>query len=124
VEHATREHPEFSTTSVVERGGKLFILTMFTNPQIDASGAAHVTLDIDVKQPDGSSSTHSEDAVCFKGEFHGPPHNVYLCEPVIGFVGEASDPLGTWLVQITLTDENRKVSMPLTTHFELRSDAI
>jgi hypothetical protein len=117
------EGAEFSHTSAVARGGKLFILTMFTNPRVDDSGAAHLTLDIDVKRPDGSSSTHAEDAVCFQGTFSGPPHNVYLCGPVIGFVGEPSDPAGTWSVQITLTDMNRKVSMPLATRFELLRDA-
>ena len=114
--------PQFSHTSKVERGGKLFILTMFTNPQIDDAGAAHITIDIDIKRPDGSSSMHTADAVCFQGEL-GPPYNVYLCGPVVGFIGEESDPAGTWSVQITLTDELRKVSMPLVTRFELRSDA-
>lgn len=112
--------PQFSHASVVEKGGKLFVLTTYTNPGVDDSGKAHVTLDIDVKRPDGSSSMHTEDAVCFEGEFSGPPHNVYLCGPVVGFVGEQSDPAGIWSVQITLTDEIRKVSMPLSTHFELR----
>lgn len=117
------EGAEFSHTSEVKRGGKLFILTMFTNPQVDGAGAAHVTMNIDIKRPDGSSSMHTEGAVCAQGEFSGPPHNVYLCGPVIGFVGEPSDPAGTWSVQITLTDMNRKISMPLATHFELRQDA-
>lgn len=112
--------PQFSSASFVERGGKLFILTMFTNPQVDDSGAADVALDIDVKRPDGSSAMHTEGAVCFQGELLGPPHNVYLCGPVVGFVGEPSDPAGTWSVQITLTDKIRKVRIPLATHFELR----
>jgi hypothetical protein len=81
-----------------------------------------VVLDIDVKRPDGSSSSHAEDAVCFQGELLGPPHNVYLCGPVVGFVGEPSDPAGTWSVQITLTDKIRKVRIPLATHFELLRD--
>lgn len=114
--------PQFSSASVVERGGKLFILTMFTNPQLDDSGAAHVILDIDVKRPDGSSSTHVEGAICFQGEFLGPPHSVYLCGPVVGFVGEPSDPAGTWSVQITLTDKIRRVNVPLATRFELLGD--
>jgi hypothetical protein len=111
--------PHFSGGSAVERGGKLFILTIYTNPKLDNSGMANVTIDIDVERPDGSTSTHAEGAVCFQGEFRGPPHNVHLCGPVIGFIGEPSDPAGTWSVQITLTDNIRKVSMPLATSFEL-----
>lgn len=114
--------PQFSHASTVEMGGRLFILTIFTNPQVDDAGAAHVTIDIDIKRPDGSSSMHTADALCFQGE-PGPLHNLYLCGPVVGFLREPSDPAGTWSVQIGLTDEIRKVSMSLATHFELRSDA-
>lgn len=111
--------PEFSGKSTVETGGKLFILTMFTNPQLDDAGAADVVLDLEVKRPDGSTSTQAKDALCFQGEFRGPPHNVYLCAAVVGFVGEPSDPRGTWSVQITIADRNRNVRIPLSTEFIL-----
>ncbi len=111
--------PQFSSASTVEVGGELFILTMFTNPKVDRSGAADVVLDLEVKRPDGSMSTDAESAICFQGELRSPPHNVYLCATVVGFAGEPSDPRGTWSVQITITDRIRKVSIPLSTEFEL-----
>jgi hypothetical protein len=111
--------PQFSGSSTVEIGGKLFILTMFTNPAVDDSGAADVVLDLEVKRPDGSTSTHAESALCFEGEFRGPPHNVSLCATVVGFVGEPTDPAGVWPVQVTVTDRIRNVSVPLSTKFEL-----
>lgn len=114
--------PEFSHTSAVERGGELFILTMFTNPQPDDSGVADVMMDIDVRRPDGSASTHAEGATCFKSVLGGSPQNIRLCGPVVGFVGEPSDPTGTWSVQITLRDNVRKVAIPLSTTFELIDD--
>ena len=114
--------PHFSGGSTVKKGGELFILTIFTNPQLDASGTANVTLDIDVRRPDGSTSTHAEGAVCFQGKLRGPSHNVYLCGPVVGFVGEESDPVGSWSVRINLKDNIRKVEIPLSTTFTLVND--
>jgi hypothetical protein len=114
--------PHFSVAETVNKGGELFILTIFTNPQLDASGAANVTLDIDVRRPDGSTSTRSEGAVCFQGTLRGPAHNMYLCGPVVGFVGEQSDPVGSWSVRINLTDNIRKAEIPLSATFTLVND--
>jgi hypothetical protein len=95
---------------------------MFTNPQLDDSGTANVTIDIDVQRPDGSSSTHAEGIICFQDKLPGSPQNIYLCGPVVSFVGEPADPAGIWSVRITLTDNFRKVSIPLATTFELTND--
>lgn len=114
--------PHFSGASTVEKGGELFILTIFTNPQLDASGAANVTLDIDVKRPDGSTSSHAEGAECFQGKLRGPLLNVYLCAQVVEFIGEPSDPVGDWAVRIKLIDNIRKVEIPLSTTFTLVND--
>jgi hypothetical protein len=40
--------------------------------------------------------------------------------PVIDFVGDPDDPLGTWTVRISLKDNIRKVTLRLKTSFELR----
>jgi hypothetical protein len=111
--------PQFNGSSIVKTGGELFILTMFTNPQLDEKGKANVTVDIDLKRPNGSASTHAEGAVCFQGTLGESPLNVFRCGPVIGFVAESSDPVGTWSVRITLTDTARKVSIPLAATFAL-----
>ena len=114
--------PYFSSGSTVKKGGQLFVLTMFANPQLDASGTASISMDIDVTRPDGSSSSHAEGAVCSKGKVQGPLTSLYLCGQVIEFVGEVTDPVGTWTVRITLKDDVRKVSIPLSATFKLVSD--
>lgn len=114
--------PYFSGGSAVKKGGELFILTMFSNPQLDASGAASVSMDIDVTRPDGSSSSQAENAVCAQGKVAGPLLHLYLCGQVIEFVAEPADPVGTWSVRIVLKDDVRKVSMTLATKFELVAD--
>lgn len=115
--------PYVASGATVRKGGELFILTMFANPQLDASGAASVSMDIDVNRPDGSSSSHAEAAVCVRGTLEGPPSSLYLCRQVVEFVGERADPVGTWSVRITLKDDVRKVRVPLSATFELMADA-
>jgi hypothetical protein len=92
---------------------------MFGNPQLDASGTASVSMDVDVIRPDGASSSHAENAVCARGKVAGPAQSLYLCGQVVGFIGEPADPLGTWSVRIVLKDDLRKVSLPLSTDFVL-----
>src|SRR5215213_8694223 len=116
--------PHFLRASSVKRGGELYILTMFTNPKQDEHRAANVTVDIDVRRPDGSSATHSEGAKCYKGKLLGPPDHVFICAPMVNFVGEDSDPAGTWSVRITVTDEIRNVSIPLATSFVLLDEKV
>jgi hypothetical protein len=112
--------PYSASGSTVKKGGQLFVLTMFANPQLDASGAARVSMDIDVLKPDGSSSSHAENAVCNQGKVQ--VQGMYLCRQVVEFVGEVTDPVGTWTVRITLKDDVRKISIPLSATFKLVSD--
>lgn len=104
-----------SSGSTVKKGGELYVLTMFSNPQLDASGAASVSMDIDVIRPDGESSSHAENAVCVQGKVD--PRSLHLCKQVVEFVDERTDPAGKWSVRIMLKDNVRKVSIPLSMEF-------
>ncbi len=112
--------PSFKEARTVGMGKQIFALTFFTNPQLNAAGDADITCDIDLLRPDGTSSFHRTDTVCFKGNLKGKPDYLYLSAPVIGFVGEKGDPLGEWRVNITLKDNLRRVSLPLKTSFVLQ----
>jgi hypothetical protein len=111
--------PRFTEAKTVARGKTICILTFFANPKLTEGGAADVTCDIDVVRPDGTSSVHQVDAVCFRGALRGPPTNVYLSAPILNFVGESNDPAGKWSVRVTLKDNVRHVSLPLKTSFTL-----
>lgn len=111
--------PQFNEAKTVGRGKEIFVLFFFVNPQVNNSGAADVTCDIEVVRPDGGSAVHNVNAVCFKGELKGP-QNVHLGAPVIGLRGDAKDPAGKWLVHVTLKDNIRHVSLPLKTSFVLQ----
>jgi hypothetical protein len=93
--------PHFTEAKGVLRGNRAFVLTFFANPELNGAGNANVTCDIDVVRPDGTSSIHQIDAVCFKGALKGDSHNTYLSAPIIAFVGDPGDPAGEWLVHVT-----------------------
>lgn len=112
--------PHFNETTSVERGQQVFVLIFFANPKTGMDGRADLTCDLDVVRPDGSTSAHHENTVCFQGELKGGPYNVYLADPVIGFTGDPGDAAGTWTVRITLTDNVGKTVLPLKTSFVLR----
>lgn len=112
--------PYVASGSTVKKGGGLFVLTMFSNPQLDASGAASVSMDIDVIRPDGASSSHAENAVCVQGKVD--VRSLYRCLQVIEFTNEPTDPVGKWSVRILLKDDVRKVSIPLSMEFVVVDD--
>ena len=111
--------PRFTEAKTLTRGETIFILIFFANPKLSESGDADVTCDIDVMKPDGTSSVHQVDAVCFRGALKGPPTNVYLSAPILNFVGEANDPAGKWSVRVTVKDNIRHISLPLKATFSL-----
>ncbi|HJY40471.1 MAG TPA: hypothetical protein VJ303_04515 [Steroidobacteraceae bacterium] len=112
--------PYISSGSTVKKGGELYVITMFSNPQLDASGAASITMDIDVIRPDGKSSSHAENAVCVQGKVD--PRSLHLCKQVVEYVDEPTDPAGKWSVRIVLKDDVRKVSIPLSMEFVVVDD--
>jgi hypothetical protein len=109
----------YQSGQTIHRGSDLYVVTMFSNPQLDADGAVSVVADIDVMRPDGKASSHAENAVCTRGKLTGPASNFYICGQVVEFTGEPQDPLGTWSVEIVVKDEVRKVGIPLSTDFVL-----
>jgi len=111
--------PRFTEAKSVSRGNRVFVLTFFANPKLNSAGEANVTCDIDVTRPDGTTSTHQTDVVCFRGVLKTDPHYTYLAAPVIGFIGDPGDPAGVWVVQVTLKDNIRHVAVPLKTSFAL-----
>jgi hypothetical protein len=111
--------PSFTEATAVERGGRLFVLLLFSNPALTKSGRAVVKCDIEVERPDNTISTLLHDAVCFEGPLSGPAHNLYLSAPVIGFVGEQDDPAGEWTVRVEMKDKVRGATVPLETSFTL-----
>jgi hypothetical protein len=117
----TPEHetPSFSEARTVRKGETVFTLIFIVNPKVGGNGDVDVRCDLRVTRPDGTLSIDERNVECLKGAMQGSPYSLRLAAPVLGFVGEAADPVGTWNVDVTLRDVPRGVSMDLRTSFEL-----
>lgn len=119
-EHVT---PSFNEADKVRKGEKVSTLIFVVNPKVGDDGKVNVRCDLKVTRPNGTISIDHKDVECLAGELQGSPHNMRLSAPVLGFVGEPADPVGTWTVDVTLRDLPRAVSMDLHTSFELLAEA-
>lgn len=110
--------PTFTTAEKLKIGEQGTILIFFANPEPDSNGSIDVTCDIKIVRPDGST-TENAGLNGFKGRLNGSPENTYLTESIIRFVGEQSDPLGEWVIDISVRDNIRQVAVPLRLQFSL-----
>ena len=120
----TPEHetPAFTEATTVRRGETVYTLIFLVNPKVGAAAEVDVRCDLKVTRPDGTLSIDEKNVVCMKGPLMGSPFNMRLAEPVLGFVGEDTDPIGTWQVDVTLRDVPREVTLSLHRTFELLAD--
>jgi len=111
--------PYFSEAKTVEYGQNLTILTFYINPLVDKSGNVNIICGIKITRPDNTVSIDNQNIKCINGKFPGNPRSVYLSPIVIKYSGEAGDPPGKWKVEVSLTDKNRNVNIPLKSQFTL-----
>lgn len=114
--------PNFNKAGVVSYGTKVFILIFFSNPAQDDQQISNVRCDLKIINSAGSAILSRQDMACFSGRVAGSLNNRYLSVPVISFVGDPADPVGTWVIEVNLRDAVRKVELPLRTTFELITD--
>jgi hypothetical protein len=111
--------PKFNKAEVVSYGTKVFFLIFFSNPAQDEQQISNVRCNLKIIDPEGTAILSRQDMACFSGRVAGSPHNRYLSAPVISFVGDPADPVGTWVIEVNLRDVVRQIELPLRTTFEL-----
>jgi len=112
--------PHYNKADVVPYGKKVFTMIFFSNPLLNGEGTANVKCGLKISEPSGKVSFEQQDMVCYAGKLAGNLHHLYLGGPVVAFSGDPGDPSGTWSVDVTLSDENRHVTLPLHSTFELK----
>ncbi len=110
--------PKFTEVNEIRTGAKATILIFFSNPLVAKNSEVDVTCDIKILRPNGRNREYAG-LKAMKGKLPGKATYTYLAEPVIAFVSEEQDPLGVWKVEVTIHDQNRRVSVPLRTQFTL-----
>lgn len=114
-----RDVPGLETARYVDYGDRLTILACYTNPATDADGRIHVRCDVRVTRPDGTVASRAADRRCASPAGEGDLQALRLSWLVVEYVGERSDATGQWLVEVTIIDAVRGVSIPLRADFVL-----
>lgn len=113
--------PSFNKAGVVAYGKKVFVLTLFANPKLDAKGQANLRCDFKITNPAGKVQLSRANLVCHAGPLVANKYGVYLSEPVIAFSGDPGDTPGVWVVEVKLRDMSRSAELTLRSSFELRA---
>ena len=107
---------EFHSVDRVERGSSFVAIVAFANPSLDAERNPTLTLDMRIIKPDGGvkGGMQGEDA------WNGPPlpgdfrNRLELTTKYIMYRVEDDDPLGSYRVEATLTDDPSNTSLSMT----------
>ena len=118
-ETSSESVPYFNEAKSVKVGEKIVILSFFTNPKLNEKKEAHVLCSIKVTRPDNTESTNYKNITCIKGKPQTPPNYIFLSPAIINYSGETTDPLGTWVVEVSINDVFRKTVLNLKTSFKL-----
>lgn len=118
-ETPTENTPYFSEANEVKYGEELTILPFFINPKVDSAGEINIYCHIKITKPTGKVSIDQDNIPCANGKLHGDPGNIRLTTTVVKYIGEDKDPPGTWVVEFTISNNNRNISIPLKTEFTL-----
>lgn len=113
--------PVFSVVEKLKTGESAAILIFFTNPKQDASGFIDVTYDIKFTRPN-RQITEEPGLKGFAGKLSGAVTNTFLTTTVLTFTAVSADPLGEWVIDVTVHDNIRRVSIPLRSRFMLVAD--
>jgi hypothetical protein len=105
--------PRFRQAKTMRIGERVVILTFFVNPKIDEHREAHVRCSIRITRPDQTVAVNQQGIACLEGELKGNLNYVRMSPAVIEFLGEATDPLGEWVVDVEVEDVVRNTTLPL-----------
>lgn len=116
--------PSLSEARYVSYGERLTILAFYTNPATTPDGRIDIRCSVRVIRPDDTIATEASDSQCASPEPRGDLQAARISWAVIDYVGEKGDPPGQWVVEMTLTDAVRGVSLALETDFILTSGSV
>ncbi|WP_321529260.1 hypothetical protein [Sedimenticola selenatireducens] len=111
--------PPFAEAETVRVGEGIVILTFFVNPKVNEYGQASVRCALKVTRPDGTEAANYESFWCLNDTPMGDINNVRLSPAIINFIGEESDPLGEWVVEVNIHDVLRNTELNLRRSFTL-----
>ena len=112
------EPPEIRDDTRYNRGETAYPILIFQTDAVDESGNANLSYDLSVTKPDGSaySGTPLTGVLAWEG---APPPAYSLSLGQVNIVIEDDDPVGRYSVELTIHDNVRGTSAPLSLSFEV-----
>jgi len=106
--------PQFTTIDRLKIGEQADVHVLFTNPKVDEIGSANVTCDIKVTRPN-HQVTVNNGLEGFTGKLSGSRDGYYLSKSSLRISIEPTAPIGEWIIDVTLHDNNSHEAILLTT---------
>jgi hypothetical protein len=102
--------PNLVTTDRAQRGQPVFAMLLFTGCLAGSDGNCDVTAEFAILKPDGSTYDSPVQAPVW-GAQPAPGDNLQLSRASLGLRIEPGDPMGTYTIQVTVTDRHRRVAI-------------
>lgn len=103
--------------SKITRGVPIVAFVFFSGCQPDANGLCNASADFTILRPDGSEYDSFSDRDLWKGKPAPPEGMLRLSAEYVGVVIESGDPLGEYVVQVSVHDLNAGTTLDLTFPF-------
>jgi hypothetical protein len=114
----TPEPPKIAPVKIARRDLPIVTVLLFAGPGLDSSGRADVTCDFIAYKPDGSVYGKHLSSVVWRRAFPARS-GIQLADAYMGIRIETKDRAGTYRVEARVHDRIKKISLVLTTTFQV-----
>lgn len=111
-------NPKFTMIDKLKIGEQLETYIIFTNPKIDEKSSVDVKYDVKITRP-YNRVTYNKDLEGKSGKLSGSSDSYYLADASLRFKAEPTDPIGEWIIDVTVHDNHSHASIPLSAKFVL-----
>lgn len=114
------EIPYIQQANEVTKSDELSILIFFAGAKADYNGKLNIQCDIEIIKADKSIEFKETNLDCFSDVIKGNPNDVYLSKAILNFKAAPKDPLGNWIINVSLRDINSGSKVNLKSEFKLK----
>jgi hypothetical protein len=111
------EPPHFTPVSIAKRGVPICTAVIFAGAGLRKNGKADVTFDVVIRKPDGSVYGKDKDMIGAQDKIDPAPRALQLARDYMGIRIEPKDPAGTYIAEVVVKDNVKKVELRLERRF-------
>lgn len=112
--------PHMSTVEKATRGDTVMAITLFSGCETDEKGNCDCEIDFKVLKPDGSLYAEHNNAELWIEKLGPPKGSLQVSRSNLGLEIEADDPIGEYVFEVTVRDNNAHKELKLKQHILVR----